>query len=394
MRLVLRRYQTYDQAQILAAFSDDPASFEGDGWVVVERHVLGFFEIGERSPKMHFCRQDQFHWYGPAVDGVPPCLVSFRDFEGGHVFIRAAAGLEYTYLADIQHVGMHGGGPESCQAMMDVSPPIPTHVLAALGGLYLHPSGDAAMNSAVTSLRNATTAQDRLTALQGFVEYWRGPIPDNGGLPEEELWHPELGAPKLLQSFFRWAGRCEDVVNAGYFSLVRPEALEVYDRSFVAICTECQWCGNYFVRLDEVGEEDPEILVDDCGEGHNGAGYTPLRIGLSHFLWLFYIVFNAAGGPICGSIELSASEHLLLTALLPPLPVAGPQSLAYRAMFPCCGPGPHEATASAFAGDGLMGYVLREDGESRMHFSSKTERSLAELLSKLGIDPSRVDGAY
>ncbi len=141
---------------------------------------------------------------------------------------------------------------------MDVHPPVPTSVLSEVGGLYSHPLGDVAMDQAVASLRDASTPDQRLRAFQSFVEFWRGPIEPGQALGSVDLGKASIVIPPLLRQVYLWAGGCEDLMTAGYFSLVPPGELKVYDDHFVAICAECQWCGNYFVERDALDTADPE----------------------------------------------------------------------------------------------------------------------------------------
>jgi hypothetical protein len=379
MRLEL--YARYSKAEVLAGFGAPAGDSTRDGWFDAGGTVLGFFRVGQHPPDSHFCDSSRFHWYGASEAQVPECLKA-RGVRG-HLLIQAADG-KYVYVADLQHVGMYSLG--KAEAMMDIAPPVPSGILAELGALYLHPAGAEAMNAAVASLRIAATPEQRLGAFRSFVESWRGPMDPALGLDDGDLSGAKVKIPPVLEAVYRWAGGCEDFMTAGYFSLVKPDGLAIRDDGYVAVCTECQWCGNFFVRLDALGDSDPEVFVDHCGR----PPYTGLGIDLSHFLWLHFIAFNADAGPIARTVDLSATELQRLDQAYPSLPILGPTaSQRYHALCPSMGK-PTDEDAMVFAADGIMGYVLREGDHGVATFSARTETAVAEMVARLGVDPARV----
>jgi hypothetical protein len=162
----------------------------------------------------------------------------------------------------------------------------------------------------------------------------------------------------------------------------------------VAVWVECQWCGNYYVRKDALQDDDPEVFADECGDTRNGAGYHGTGIGWSKFLWAYYIAFNVSGGPISHQVELNCDEYQRLKDILVQLPVLsnGCQSCrtiqAYRSDFLS------EDEAMICANDGVMGYLTRGQEASSMHLRSKMQRAVDKFLTRLNIDPSRLQDSF
>jgi hypothetical protein len=285
---------------------------------------------------------------------------------------------------------MHGGGAGRYEASMDVSPRIPTTLLHELGGLYVHPDGESAMNVPIAVLRAARTPDERFAAFQKFVEIWRGPIEEGHALSDADVAKANLPIPKILERLYRWAGACNDIMNAGYLSIRKPDELVVDDHGYVAVCVECQWCGNYFVRRDALEDEDPEIYADECGDTRNGAGYHATGIGLSKFLWAYYIAFNAYAGPISCQVELNVDEFQRSKDILDPLPVLAVGSQSCRAIQAYRSEISIEDEALIFAKDGVMGYVAREKDSSSMLLRGKTQHAIETFVASQNIDPNRL----
>jgi hypothetical protein len=385
----LELYHYYTREEIFDIFQRSQPT-EAEGWFLSSNRLIGLFAIGERRPDIHFCDNSHFHWYGQDNELVPQPLQDFKKLSGGYLFIKSRTDDRYAYVSQIKHVGMYGGGNNRSEASMDINPRIPTEFLEELGGLYLHPDGENAMNRPVAALRAATTPDERFAAFQDFVEYWRGPIEDHHALSEDDLAKSTLPIPTILKKLYCWAGACDDVMTAGYLSICKPAELSVDANGFVPVCVECQWCGNYFVRKDAVQDEDPEVFADECGEARNGAGYHGTGIGLSKFLWVYYIAFNVYSGPISCQIEVSRDEFQKFKDIVNPLPVlaAGSQSCrTLQAYRPEIG---NDEVAVLFAQDGVMGYLVQAEGTSHIFFVSKTQHAIDTFVELLEIDPSRV----
>ncbi|HET6247589.1 MAG TPA: hypothetical protein VFE47_07830 [Tepidisphaeraceae bacterium] len=172
-------------------------------------------------------------------------------------------------------------------------------------------------------------------------------------------------------------------------SIRKPEALSVNEDGYMAFCVECQWCGNYYLREDALEEADPEVFADECGDTHDGAGYHATGIGLSKFLWAYYIAFNYYGGPINYEVGLKPDEYQHLKEIIAPLPLLAMGSKSCRAIQAYRSEIKDEDDAAIFAGDGVMGTLTRNDNSSQMLLVSKTQHAVNEFMAKLHIDPSR-----
>lgn len=389
----LELYKYYTRSEIFEAFQESQPT-EAEGWFRSADRLIGLFAVGERPPEIHFCSNSRFHWYGRENETVPKSLEDFKHVKLGYLFIKSPTGDRYAYVSQIAHVGMFGKSLTGSEAMMDINPHVPTELLHELGGLYLHPDGESAMNRPVAALRAARTADERFAAFQMFVESWRGPIEDRLALSPADLETSKVPLPTILKKLYRWAGACDDVMNAGYLSIRKPDELSVDDHQYVAVCVECQWCGNYYIRKDALEDEDPEIFADECGDTRKGAGYHGTGIGLSKFLWAYYIVFNINGGPIGYRVELKGDEYQQLRDLVDPLPVlaAGGQSCraiqAYRSEID------NQDEALLFAKDGVMGYLTRHEGSSHLCLLSKTQPAVDKFMALLHLDPGRLEDMY
>lgn len=385
----LELYQYYTRGEIFDAIGgSDPT--EAEGWFLSSNKLVGLLAIGERSPDSHFCDHGRFHWHGRDRESVPAPLQSFKQLSGAYLFVKSPATDRYVYVCQIQHVGMYGGGPGRPEVAMDITPRIPTELLHELGGLYLHPNGDAAMNRAVGTLRSAATPGQRFEAFQDLVEYWRGPLQDQDALVEADLSQSKVLLPEILKRLYCWAGACGDVMSAGYLSIRKPSELSVDDYGYVAFCVECQWCGNYYIRQDGLLDADPEVYADECGDTRQGKGYHATGIGLSQFLWAYYIAFNIYGGPISYTIELKSEELPQVAGRLDPLPVLaiGSQSnRAIQAYRPEIG---YDEEAQIFARDGVMGCLLRATNSGQLYMLSKTQSAIDQFVASLSIDSSRL----
>ncbi|MFO0975781.1 MAG: hypothetical protein U0996_05245 [Planctomycetaceae bacterium] len=384
----LELYQYYSQRQVLDAFSSVVPT-KAEGWFVSENVLIGLFSIGERSPDSHFCDASRFHWHARTDEVVPAPLEAFCSLANGYLFIKSPKTDLFAYVAQITHVGMYGGSPGSYEAAMNIAPPIPTNLLQELGGLYVHPDSDNAMDASVAALRIATTPLDRFRALQKFVEVWRGPLEECHGLSEADLTISTVAVPTILAMLYRWAGRCEDIMNAGYMSIPAPNELSVDEYGYVPICVECQWCGNYFIRSDALQNEDPDVYSDECGSSRGGAGYHSTGIGLSQFLWAYYLAFNVYNGPISLRVEINEVEFDRFKMMLNPLPVLpqGSQSCraiqAYRVKID---PGDE---ALIFVTKGVIGGLIHDDFGRNMTVRAKSMSNVEELARFLQIDQSR-----
>jgi hypothetical protein len=385
----LQLYKSYTRDEIFAVFGN-PHCTEAEGWFLSSNRLLGLFAIAERSPDTHFCDNSRFHWHSQPDEPVPQPLQHFKNLEGAHLFIKSPMENRYVYVARIRHVGMHGSGRDRSEAAMDIDPRIPTELLHKLGGLYINPDGEHAMNGPIAALRAAETPGQRFAAFKDFVESWRGPLEHRHALSELELSKSPLPIPTILSNLYGWAGACDDVMHAGYLSIRKPEKLSVNDDGYVAFCVECQWCGNYYVRKDALQEADPEVFADECGDTRDGAGYHATGISLSKFLWAYYIAFNIYGGPISYQVELKRDEYQRLKEIIAPLPllVRGNQSCrgiqAYRSKIG------DDDDAAIFAADGVMGTLTKDEHSSQMLLLSKTQHAVDEFIAKLHIEPSRL----
>lgn len=385
----LELYRYYTRDEIFAEFKK-PQPTEAEGWFLSSKRLVGLFAIGERPPEIHFCDNSRFHWYARENEAVPQPIKDFKKQNGGYLFIKSLTDDRYAYVSQIEHVGMYGGGPNGYEASMNVTPPIPTTLLHELGGLYVHPDGDSAMNVPVAALRAARTPAERFAAFQTFVEVWRGPIEECHALSDADIAKSAFPIPTILDKLYRWAGACDDVMNAGYLSIRQPDKLSVDNHEYVAVCVECQWCGNYYVRKDAVRDEDPEIFADECGETRNGLGYHGTGIGLSKFLWAYYIAFNVYAGPISYQVQINVDEFQRFKDILDPLPVLAGGSQSCRAIQAYRPEIENEDDALIFAKDGVMGLVTREKDASILYLRSKTQSAVDGLLALLNVDPSRL----
>lgn len=385
----LELYQYYTRNEIFAALGK-PKRTEAEGWFLAAEQLVGMFAIGECSPANHFCDANRFHWHAQNNEPVPQAVADFNKLNGGLLFIKSPTADRYAYVSQIAHVGMHGGGPDSQQAMMDISPPIPTELLHDLGGLYVHPNGDSAMNESVRELRAAQTPDGRFAAFQQFVEVWRGPLEAGHRLSDADLARAKLPIPKILAKLYRWAGACDDVMQAGYLAIRRPEELSANKYGYVAFCVECQWCGNYFLRRQALQDEDPEVFADECGSDREGAGYHATGIGLSKFLWAYYIAFNIDRGPLSYQIELTGNEFRRVKEILDPLPVLASGSQGCRAVQAYNPEIPKNNEAYVIARDGVMGYVTHERRSTILYLRSKMRSAVEALLASVNIAPKRL----
>lgn len=372
-------YRSYTGPEILAGF-------EGDGWTVVDDRLFGLCELAEGTC---FPSCSDFSWMGPERRGVHDAL---EHRAGGHLFVRPRGAERYVYVADIRRVYSYGFDGERCTAGMSIEPAVPTDVLVELGDLYVSPNLGQRMNDAVAALRGAHDSVARIAAWRSFVEAWRGPVKPEEAMSSVDLEQTRFPIPGVLRAVFEWAGRCEDVMQGSYHRWLLPEHWQVYDREYVAVCMESQWCGNYFVRTDAMDQDDPEVLADECGEGRGGAGYTPLGIGLSQLLWVHSTALSVDGAPLSGHVRLEASHGDRLARALGPLPILGATELAQRRALAAYEPEPklNGAAAFAFAGDGSFGSVLPEGRELVVSFRSRTDRAQALLLSRLGVDATAI----
>lgn len=385
----LELYQYYTRDEIFDVFKKSQPT-EAEGWFLSSKRLVGLFAIGERPPEIHFCDNSRFHWYARQDETIPKPIQEFKKLNGGHLFIKSPTGDRYAYVSQITHVGMYGGGPDGYEASMDITPRIPTALLHELGGLYVHPDGGKAMDVPVGALRSARTPDERFAALQKFVEVWRGPIEDRHALSDADVAKSNVPIPTLLEKLYRWAGGCEDVMNAGYLSIRKPDELAVDDNEYVAVCVESQWCGNYYVRKDALQDEDPEVFADECGDSRNGAGYHRTGIGLSKFLWAYYIAFNVYGGPISCQVHVNVDEFERFKDMLDPLPVLAGGSRSCRAIQAYRAEIGNEDEALIFVKNGVMGYVTREEDYSIMLLRAKSTSAVNEFVALLNIDPNRL----
>jgi len=385
----LQLYQYYTRDEIIAVF-DNPRPTEAEGWFLSSDRLIGLFAIGERSPDNHFCDSSRFHWHSRPNEAVPQPLQQFKSLNSGHLFIESPTRDRYAYVAQIQHVGMHGGGPGRSEAAMDITPRIPTDLLHTLGGLYMHPDGELAMNGPVAALRAAETPVQRFAAFKDFVEMWRGPLEPFHGLSELDLAKSPRPIPTILSRFSRWAVACHDVMHAGYLSMRKPDELTVNDDGYVAFCVECQWCGNYYLQQNSLKHADPEVFADECGDTRDGAGYHATGIGLSRFLWAYYIAFNVYGGPISYQVELKPEEYRELKDIVAPLPLLAEGSQSCRAIQAYHSEIGEGDEAAIFARDGVMGTLTKEKDSAQLLMLSKTQHAVDAFIALLHIDPSRL----
>lgn len=385
----LELYQYYTRDEILRAFKKLQPT-EADGWFLSSKRLVGMLAIGERSPQSHFCSASNFHWHAHENETVPKAVQDFKKRNEGYLFIKSPTADRYAYVSQIQHVGMFGGAPGSYEAAMDITPPIPPTLLHELGGLYMHPDGDRALNGPVQALRTAQTPAKRFAAFQAFVQVWRGPVEERHALSEADIAKSSLPIPTILGKLYRWAGACDDIMNAGYLSIRTPDEFSVNKHGYVAVCVECQWCGNYFIREDALRDEDPEIFADECGDARDGAGYHATGIGLSKFLWAYYIAFNIYNGPLSFQVELQADEFRRIPKNLDPLPVLAGGSQACRAVQAYRSKIGKQDETLLFAKDGVMGYVTKDQESSLLYLRSKTRPAIDAILALLLIDPNRL----
>ncbi|PQO47690.1 hypothetical protein [Blastopirellula marina] len=385
----LERYQYFTRAEILACFVD-PQPLDETGWHLSSNRLIGLFAVGRRPPEIHFCNNNSFHWYGEPCAALREKFEKFRELDGGHLFIKSPASDRYAYVADITHLGMYGGGPDRQEACMDIAPQVPSALLQELGGLYLHPEGDAAMNRAVAALRAAKTADERFAAFQPFVEFWRGPVEKSQGLSESRLAKSPLPIPAILAQLYRWAGDCDDVMSAGYLSICKPSKLAADKEGFVPFCIECQWCGNYFLRADAMQQDDPEVYSDECGEPNFHA--TGIRV--SQFLWAYFIMYHAPNGPISYFANVEPDEFQQLKQWLNPLPVLAPGSQACRGIQAYNPEVSSDDEAHVFALDGIMGSLTQDPYARQITFAGKTEAAVESFIARLPFERDRLQDAY
>lgn len=384
----LERYQYFTREEILDCFVD-PQPLDETGWYLSSNRLIGLFAVGRRPPEIHFCNNNRFHWYGDQCAALQKQFGSFRDLDGGHLFIKSPDSNRYAYVAEITHLGMYGGGPDRQEACMDISPQVPSALLQDLGALYLDPEGDAAMNRAVAALRASQTADERFAAFQTFVEYWRGPVEPSQGLSESRLAKSPLPIPSILAKLYRWAGDCEDVMNAGYLSISKPSELAADENGFVAFCVECQECGNYSLRADALRQDDPEVYSDECGEPNlHAAG-----IRLSQFLWAYFIMYNSSNGSIAYFANVEADEFQQLKQWLDPLPVLAPGSQACRGILAQHADVSPNDEAHVFAQDGIMGSLTQDRYARQIAFAGKTEAAVEAFVARLPFERDRLQDA-
>ncbi len=384
----LELYQYYTRDEIFRAFMKSPPA-KAEGWFLSSNRLIGLFTIGERPPDIHFCDNRRFHWNAPQNRAVPKPIQEFENLDGGFLFIKSPTADRYAYVAKITHVGHYGRGPDGCEAGMDVNPRIPTELLHELGGLFIHADSESVMNESVEALRAAKTPNERFAAFQSFVRGWRGPIRRSDALSKEDVAESKLPIPRILRKLYRWAGACDDVMSASYWTIRKPDQLSVDENQYAPFCVEYQWCRNYYFRKDSLRDEDPEVFVDECGETHNGAGYHGTGIGLSRFLWMYHIAFNAYSGPISYQVFLKDGEYQRFKRVLKPLPVLATGNRSIRTVGAYGLKLRENDQAFVFAKDGVMGYVAQEK-KPYLVLVSKTQSSVDKLAALLGVDASRL----
>ncbi|MEM7474723.1 MAG: hypothetical protein AAF483_07000 [Planctomycetota bacterium] len=386
----LKLYEYYTQDEIFDSVEQLKAT-KAKGWYASARSIVGIFEIGERPPKIHFCDDSRFHWYSQLKkDRTPEVLKEFSKQRDGYLFIKSPRNDRYMYIANIEHVGMYGEGKDGHEASMTVAPRVPTELLHELGGLFIHSDCQDAMNEPVEMLRQAQTASDRFKALQSFVERWRGPVDADFSISKEDIDQSPVAVPRILRKLYQWAGACEDVMQAGYLSIRKPEELSADDYGYVPFCVECQWCGNYYIKENAMQDEDPEVFADECGETREGKGYHGTGIGLSKFLWAYYIAFNLGSGPISYEVEFEGDEFRRLKSEIKALPILASGSRSCRAIQAYNPEIRKDDEAMIFAQDGVMGCLVCSDHFRSIIMMSKTQKAIDAFISSLKIDPSRL----
>src|SRR5262249_50248741 len=95
-----------------------------------------------------------------------------------------------------------------------LSPPLPSRVWAALGGLRLEGLDHGAVDASLARLARPLPVLARLGVLRQLAEYWHGPIAPEGGPPEEVLGE---GLPTPLRWWHRLAGRRRGIVDGSNF---------------------------------------------------------------------------------------------------------------------------------------------------------------------------------
>jgi len=114
--------------------------------------------------------------------------------------------------------------------------------------------------------------------IRDFVRWWRSPLADGDGYDEADIGAAEqrLGVrfPAAVREAYRLLGRRADLTS-NQDDLFGPGRLHLDgDGQVLVFRRENQGCARWGVRLDQPGDPDPPVAVQEMADGR-GLGWTP-----------------------------------------------------------------------------------------------------------------------
>lgn len=230
-----RRYEAYARDQAIRCFGDERAArsvYDGQ-WLVFSDVVLAFLELGPGPDRSHFVNGKRLRWVvenprrlhdDPHTWFIPVEIIGPKARTRRiHLFARPAGQTRHVYLGEMEPTYMIDGGGA---AELELRETLPSSVWSQLGGPRFDGSEAAAVDQALSRLRDPTTLDDRLDVLRTVVEYWHGPIASVDGISGGELAGIEI--PRALAWWYEWAGRRREIMS-GQNRLYAPGELRDVD---------------------------------------------------------------------------------------------------------------------------------------------------------------------
>jgi hypothetical protein len=330
-------YRRYTPGEAIALFGPaEQARNLCDGqWVVLPHHVLGFATVGVPPGPSHFPAASRFCWAADRPnefpDDFPPLLSGLshhrsiclpQEVRAGrqqdlpiHLFARRPDEDRFAYLGRLGQSHSWGSGSPGRnfgEAWFRLSPPLPSRVWAALGGLRLDGLDSTSLDSALARLNQPAAVEERLAVLRQLVDCWHGPIGPEDGLPDEALDRP---LPLPLRWWYRLAGRRRGLVD-GYNILSGPNELTPIEGDRVMFLSENQ--GGYGWATFPEGDDPPVWGSIDCG----AEPWVEEGMTLSQFLVQACLFEAVSMAPYRATARVDAAGIARLTAAVPPLPLA------------------------------------------------------------------------